>query len=155
MTQPELRRFQTAIFTWLALFVLDLFFLSSGTAHASPHFQAITIPGKTLEDNPLGDPVERRVAVFTPKLPRFTSKLLTVYYLPGYGGSSEDFLGPNGDEFAASFQQMADAGMPLRMVVPDCRTHWGGSQYLNLEPTWTGASAPNKPRSISTAFPTS
>ncbi len=100
-------------------------------AFASPHFEAIIIPGKVLEDNPLGDPVQRRVAVFTPKLPRFTSKLLTVYYLPGYGGSSEDFLGPNGDEFAIVFQQLADQGMPLRMVVPDCRNRWGGSQYLN------------------------
>ena len=100
-------------------------------AAASPHFEAISIPGKTLEGNPQGDPVERRVAVFTPKLPRFTSKLLTVYYLPGYFGSSEDFLGANGDLFAAVFQQLADRGIPLRMVVPDCKTRWGGSQYLN------------------------
>ncbi len=98
---------------------------------ASPQFEAILIPGKTLEDNPLGDPIQRRVAVFTPKLPRFTSKLLTVYYLPGYGGSSEDFLGPNGSEFADTFQRLADKGMALRLVVPDCRNRWGGSQYLN------------------------
>lgn len=101
------------------------------SAEASPHFEAISIPGKALDGNPLGDPVQRRVAVFTPKLPRFTSKLLTVYYLPGYFGSSEDFLGANGDLFAAVFQQLADRGIPLRMVVPDCKTRWGGSQYLN------------------------
>lgn len=118
-------------FTWLVFTSICTLALQQKEAQASPHFQAITIPGKTLEDNPLGDPVERRVAVFTPKLPRFTSKLLTVYYLPGYGGSSEDFLNSNGDQFAASFQQLADAGMPLRMVVPDCRNRWGGSQYLN------------------------
>jgi pimeloyl-ACP methyl ester carboxylesterase len=100
-------------------------------AEASPHFEAINIPGKTLEGNPQGDPVQRRVAVFTPKLPRFTSKLLTLYYLPGYFGSSEDFLGANGEMFATVFQQLADRGLPLRVVIPDCRNRWGGSQYLN------------------------
>lgn len=98
---------------------------------ASPHFEAIAVPGKTLEGNPLGDPVQRRVAVFTPRLPKFSSKLLTVYYLAGYSGSSEDFLGPNGDKFAEVFQNLADKGIALRMVIPDCRNRWGGSQYLN------------------------
>lgn len=99
--------------------------------NVSPHFEAISISSRTLEDNPLGDPALRQVAVFTPKLPRFTSKLLTVYYLPGYGGSSEDFFNRNGDHFAAAFQKLADKGLPLRMVVVDCRNRWGGSQYLN------------------------
>jgi S-formylglutathione hydrolase FrmB len=98
---------------------------------AAPHFEPLTVPGRLLEGNPLGDPVQRRVAVFTPKLPRFTSKLLSVYYLPGYGGSSEDFFGSSGDRFAAAFQGLADKGMALRMVVVDCRNRWGGSQYLN------------------------
>jgi pimeloyl-ACP methyl ester carboxylesterase len=98
---------------------------------AAPHFDPILIPGRLLEGNPLGDPVQRRVAVFTPVLPRFTSKLLTVYYLPGYGGSSEDFFGRSGNRFAEAFQNLADKGIPLRMVVVDCRNRWGGSQYLN------------------------
>ncbi|MEK0446086.1 MAG: hypothetical protein RLZZ399_1407 [Verrucomicrobiota bacterium] len=101
------------------------------SAFASPHFEAVRVPGNMLENNPLGDPVERRVAVFTPELPRFSSKLITCYYLPGYGGSSEDFLGPNGEQFAAIFQQLANKGMAFRMVVVDCRNRWGGSQYLN------------------------
>lgn len=107
--------------------------LASGTAtlRAVPHFEPILIPGRLLEGNPLGDPTQRRVAVFTPKLPRFTSKLLTVYYLPGYGGSSEDFFGRTGEHFAAAFQNLADKGLSLRMVVVDCRNRWGGSQYVN------------------------
>ncbi|MEI6714258.1 MAG: alpha/beta hydrolase [Verrucomicrobiota bacterium] len=104
---------------------------SGGRLQGSPHFEAVRVPGRALADNPLGDPVERRVAVFTPELPRFSSKLLTCYYLPGYGGSSEDFLGPNGGHFATVFQQLADQGIALRMVVVDCRNRWGGSQYLN------------------------
>jgi pimeloyl-ACP methyl ester carboxylesterase len=124
-------RFQAFLVALVSATALWLGFFHAQRAHASPHFEAITIPGKTLEDNPLEDPVQRRVAVFTPKLPRFTSKLLTVYYLPGYGGSSEDFLGPNGEDFAALFQELADNGIALRMVIPDCRNRWGGSQYLN------------------------
>jgi pimeloyl-ACP methyl ester carboxylesterase len=108
-----------------------LAWVCSSAAAAAPHFESITIPGRLLEGNPLGDPAQRRVAVFTPKLPRFTSKLLTVYYLPGYGGSSEDFFGRSGDRFAEVFQNLADKGIPLRMVVVDCRNRWGGSQYLN------------------------
>ncbi|MEY2598600.1 MAG: hypothetical protein RLZZ142_859 [Verrucomicrobiota bacterium] len=105
--------------------------LAGGLVEASPHFEAVRVPGKTLEGNPLGDPAERRVAVFTPELPRFSSKLTTCYYLPGYGGSSEDFLGPNGARFAEVFQDLANKGIPMRMVVVDCRNRWGGSQYLN------------------------
>lgn len=132
-TRSTLRRskLQLRALFWLTVFGVWAGLILSREVQASPHFQSFEIPGKTLEDNPLGDPVKRTVAVFTPKLPRFTSKLLTVYYLPGYGGSSEDFLSHSGDHFAELFQQMADNGMPLRMVVPDCRNRWGGSQYLN------------------------
>lgn len=98
---------------------------------AAPHFDAISVPGKALEGNPLGDPVERKVAVFTPELPRFSSKLINCYYLPGYGGSSEDFFGATGRRFAEVFQDLADKGLALRMIVLDGRNRWGGSQYLN------------------------
>jgi pimeloyl-ACP methyl ester carboxylesterase len=117
---------------WTHALLLGLAALAGGAVSlAAPHFDPIVIPGRLLEGNPLGDPVQRRVAVFTPELPRFTSKLLTVYYLPGYGGSSEDFFGGAGNRFAAAFQNLADKGIPLRMVVVDCRNRWGGSQYLN------------------------
>jgi pimeloyl-ACP methyl ester carboxylesterase len=133
LTLVTLRRSKLQLWAlfWLMTMGVWTGLLRGPEAQASPHFQSFEIPGKTLEDNPLGDPVKRKVAVFTPKLPRFTSKLLTVYYLPGYGGSSDDFLKYSGDHFAELFQQMADNGMPFRMVVPDCRNRWGGSQYLN------------------------
>lgn len=100
-------------------------------ALAAPHFEAVEIPGKILAGNPLSDPVERRAAVFTPTFAGPTSNLITVYYLPGYGGCSEDFLGSKGAGFVRMIQGLADKGIPLRMVIPDCRNRWGGSQYLN------------------------
>ena len=112
--------------------ILSAVFLSLATvAQASPHFEAVRVPGKALVENPLGDPVERRVAVFTPELPKFTSKLMTCYYLPGYGGSSEDFIGWHGARFAEIFQELANQGLAMRLVVVDCRNRWGGSQYIN------------------------
>ena len=103
----------------------------SGLLAGTPHFEPVSVPGRALEGNPLGDPVQRRVAVFTPELPQFSSKLMTCYYLPGFGGSSEDFIGSRGGRLADVFQQLADQGIPMRVVAVDCRNRWGGSQYLN------------------------
>jgi pimeloyl-ACP methyl ester carboxylesterase len=98
-------------------------------AHAG--FEAVSIPGKLLEGNPLGDPVQRRVAVLTAVGARTDAPLRTVYYLPGYGSSAEDFLGGAGQGFVRAAQQLAGDGVPCRIVVVDCRNRWGGSQYLN------------------------
>ncbi|RFC42546.1 MAG: enterochelin esterase [Verrucomicrobia bacterium] len=100
-------------------------------ADAAPHFEAVTVPGVLLVGNPLGDPTERRVAVFTPEKTSAGAGLITVYYLPGFGGSSESFLGAGGEAFARVLQGLAEEGLPVRMVVLDCRNRWGGSQYLN------------------------
>ena len=98
---------------------------------AAPRFEAVTIPGKTLQGNPLADPHQRRAAIFTPDLPQNPGKLPTIYYLPGYGGSSENYLGFGGNRFASAFQAFSERHKPVRIVVLDCRNRWGGSQYLN------------------------
>jgi S-formylglutathione hydrolase FrmB len=108
-----------------------LWFLAPALVCAAPHFEAITVPGVLLRGNPLGDPVERHVAVFTPESTNTGLALITVYYLPGFGGSSEPFLGGGGEPFARVLQRLAEEGLPVRMVVLDCRNRWGGSQYLN------------------------
>ena len=98
---------------------------------ASPHFKPVPISSRILEGNPLGDPSQRRLAVFEPEHVSPGALLSTVYYLPGYGGSSEDFLGAWGGRFSEMLQTLADAGTPLVVVVVDCRNRWGGSQYIN------------------------
>ncbi len=114
-----------------SLALLLLSFWCTSQLPAAPRFEAVPIPGKTLAGNPLADPHERRAAVFTPDLPGKPAKLSTVYYLPGYGGSSENFLGFGGSRFAAAFQEFSEKYKPVRIVVLDCRNRWGGSQYLN------------------------
>ncbi len=111
---------------------LALLLLSVGNAvYADSNFLPFPVPGITLRGNPLGDPSERRVAVSIPATVSADSPQITVYYLPGYGGSSEQFLGPNASPFSRSLRDLAVEGIHVRLVVVDCRNRWGGSQYLN------------------------
>ncbi len=115
-----------------AIFLLLLSsLLFAKTAFAGTRIESVKIPGTTLKDNPLEDPVERRVAVFCPELAQGAPNPRLVYYLPGYGASSEDFFGFEGWGFQKVVQELADGGIPVRVIVVDCRNRWGGSQYLN------------------------
>jgi S-formylglutathione hydrolase FrmB len=111
-------------------FAVLLFVSGAVPGRAESRFEPFTIPGVTLQGNPLGDPAERRVAVYTPENVA-AEELTTVYYLPGYGGGSEQFLGTWGGPFGKALQELAQEQIPVRMVVVDCRNRWGGSQYLN------------------------
>ncbi|MEI6872072.1 MAG: alpha/beta fold hydrolase [Verrucomicrobiota bacterium] len=123
---PDSRYFKR-VFSLQALF----FVLLVLTGSATPHFEPVPIASLILKKNPLGDPFERRLAVFRPEKIPVGAKVSTVYYLPGYGGSSEDFLGAWGGRFSEMLQALADAGIPLQVIVVDCRNRWGGSQYIN------------------------
>lgn len=76
------------------------------------------------------DPVARKAAVFIPSQYSETTPLPIVYYLPGFGGSSEGFI-KDQQKWLKFTQQLADTGTPVLLVVSDARTRWGGSQYLN------------------------
>ncbi len=114
---------------WLAL----LFAFEPARA---ARLDTLEIPGPTLRDNPLGDRALRRVAVFAPEKPAATTDLPLVIYLPGWGGSSEEALatGPSA-WFAGVVDRLTAAGAPLRLAVVDCRSRYGGSQYLNSSAT--------------------
>ncbi len=95
-------------------------------------FEVLEVAGEKLRDNPLGDPAARRVAVFIPADAAPGKPLPIVYYLPGYGGSSDDFIAQGErSPFFALVQQLAADGLPLIIAVPDGRNRFGGSQYLN------------------------
>ena len=99
-------------------------------AELLPQLNIITFPGHSLEGNSLHDPVIRRLAIFAPAQFKPGERLPVVYYLPGYGGSS---AGPilHSNQWLALTGKIADQITPMIIVVPDCRTRWGGSQYLN------------------------
>lgn len=93
-------------------------------------FVPVSIPGETLRGNPLGDPVARIAAVYEPKVAGGEG-MKTLYYLPGYGGGSEEYLHGAGGGFIRILQKLADGGLPVRLVVVDARNRFGGSQFLN------------------------
>ena len=99
-------------------------------------FEALAIPGEALRGNPLGDPVERRVAIFSPPGVQPSEALPIVYFLPGWGGSPDEFLeGGAGATFAQMLGELPAAGQRVRLVVVDGRTRWGGSQFVNSAAT--------------------
>ncbi|MEA3211541.1 MAG: hypothetical protein QOE70_4598 [Chthoniobacter sp.] len=99
---------------------------------SAARLEVLEITGRTLQGNPLNDPVARRVAIFAPRETRAGQALPIVYYLPGFGASSEDFIADGERSWCAGLvQQLADHGLPLVVAVVDCRNRWGGSQYLN------------------------
>ncbi len=96
---------------------------------------AVEFDSKVLADNPLGDRTHRRLAVFAPKDSSSGDVLPIVIYLPGWGGSSENYLTPGGGGFPGLIEALAKDGFPLRIAVVDGRSRYGGSQFLNSAAT--------------------
>ena len=99
-------------------------------AQAEPRLDVLEFPSVELKHNPLHDPVIRKVAVFLPAQYETNQSLPIVYYLPGYGNSSEKFI-KDAKKWQAFTQQLAEEVAPVLFVVVDGRNRWGGSQYLN------------------------
>jgi putative esterase len=89
-----------------------------------------------LRDNPLGDPANRRLPVILP--PDYSAESERRYpvliALTGFTGRgimllNDDAWQPN---LAERLERLYAAGMPHAIVVlPDCFTRYGGSQYIN------------------------
>ncbi len=105
-------------------------FLVALACAAQPRLDILDVPGRTLRDNPLHDPVERKAAILLPAQYATNSHLRVVYFLPGYGGSPDSYI-RQPDKWLKLVQAEADRGLPMVLVVVDGRTRWGGSQYLN------------------------
>ncbi|HUR39058.1 MAG TPA: alpha/beta hydrolase-fold protein [Planctomycetota bacterium] len=93
---------------------------------------------KVLRGNPLGDPAVRRTPIYLP--PSYPRKRYPVYYMltgfTGFGemmiqrGAWSESLPERLDRLIAA-KKMAEA----IVVMPDCFTRYGGSQYLNSTAT--------------------
>lgn len=94
---------------------------------------------QALEGNPLGDPATRRVPVYLPPGYDPAKRYPSIYLLSSYGSRGLKFL--NDDLWEENIQQRLDrliaAGQvrPMLVVMPDCSTRYGGSQFLNSEAT--------------------
>ncbi len=93
-----------------------------------------------LKNNPLGDKFVRDVIVYLP--PNYVEsdeKFPVVYCLTGFTGRGAMLL--NDSAFAPNFAERMDKLIgngtikPIIAVLPDCFTHYGGSQYINSSAT--------------------
>jgi enterochelin esterase-like enzyme len=97
--------------------------------------ERFTFDSRLLANNPLGDPSEREVIVYVPPGVREGDRLPTVTMLPGYVGHPSGVVAF--DPFKRNTIELLDAQivarecLPFYLVLPDCMTRWGGSQFLD------------------------
>lgn len=100
-----------------------------------------TISSIVLKDNPLGDPCRREVPVYLP--PSYGTirrrRYPVLYYLVGFTGSSRGAVNYNPwkENLVERFDRLIASGVAREaiLVIPDCFTSYGGSQYLNSSAT--------------------
>ncbi len=95
-----------------------------------------TMTSEVLKGNPLGDPFVRRVPVYLP--PGYESgsaRYPSVYVLTGFTGRGTMLLNDStwDENIAQRMDRLVAEGkvQPMILVMPDCFTYLGGSQYLN------------------------
>lgn len=104
-----------------------------------PNLGFATIPGSMLEGNPLGDPATRRVPVYLPPSYDGMKRFPVIYLLSGFASTGASFL--NYGFGRPTLPEMTDllirsGAMPETIVVmPDCMTRYGGSQYVDSTAT--------------------
>lgn len=92
-----------------------------------------------LENNPLGDKHIRDLYVYLPPDYEENKTFPTVYALTGFTGRGKMFL--NDAAFAPNLAERLDKLIndgkirPMIVVMPDCFTYYGGSQYINSSAT--------------------
>lgn len=100
----------------------------------------ITFTSELLRGNPMRDPHERRVPVYLP--PGYgagSDRYPVVYLLAGFSGRGTAMLNETmwDENIAQRLDRLIASGAirPLIVVMPDCATRLGGSQYINSTAT--------------------
>ena len=95
-----------------------------------------TITSAVLRGNPLGDPFVRRVPIYLPPdYEKDRARFPVVFVLAGFTGRGITFL--NDAPWEETLPQRMDRLLaqgkvrPMILVMPDCFTRLGGSQYIN------------------------
>jgi enterochelin esterase family protein len=118
----------------LRVFALKIKFMIQGTIKILRHESEI------LKNNPLGDKHTRDLYVYLPpNYEKSTEKFPVVYCLTGFTGRGKMLL--NDSAFTANLAERMDLLIgenkikPMIVVMPDCFTYYGGSQYINSSAT--------------------
>lgn len=91
---------------------------------------------EVLKTNPLGDPHVRDLFVYLPhEYSTGDKRYPVVYSLSGFSGRGKMMLNDNPfvPNLAERMDKLIDEGTvrPMIVVMPDCFTYYGGSQYIN------------------------
>lgn len=99
-----------------------------------------TIDSAILSGNPLGDPAQRAVAVYLP--PGYDDnqrRYPSTYVLAGFNARGRMLLNESAfdENLAERMDRLIFSGtvQPMILVMPDCLTAYGGSQYINSAAT--------------------
>jgi enterochelin esterase family protein len=94
---------------------------------------------EVLKNNPLGDKSEREIYVYLPPQYDGEKRFPVVYCLTGFTGRGKMLL--NDNAFTPNLAERMDKLIteekikPMIVVMPDCFTYFGGSQYINSTAT--------------------
>lgn len=111
----------------------------TSTAAPQPNLVFETVPGRTLEGNPLKDPAPRRVPVYLPPSYDGTRRFPVIYLLAGFASTGTSFMNFSFGrrtipEMVDNMIRMGDMEETI-LVMPDCMTRYGGSQYVDSTAT--------------------
>lgn len=102
--------------------------------------EVVTFTSEILRNNPMHDPHERRIPIYLPAAYAHSrERYPTVYLLAGFSGRGTALL--NEMTWDENVPQRLDrliasgAMRPMIVVMPDCMTRLGGSQYINSTAT--------------------
>lgn len=104
-------------------------------SRSRPSVITVPVPGVTLAGNPASDPPERFVPVYLPPSYDGVKRFPVIYLLSGFASTGASFM--NFSFGRATVPEMADrliAAGSMReciIVMPDCMTRYGGSQYVD------------------------
>lgn len=107
---------------------------TQGTVHFLKHDSDV------LKGNPLGDKHVRDLIVYTPPgYEESGERYPSVYCLTGFTGRGRMLLNDNAfaPNLAERMDKQINSGLikPMIVVMPDCFTYYGGSQYINSTAT--------------------
>ncbi|MBN1965312.1 MAG: esterase, partial [Anaerolineae bacterium] len=99
--------------------------------------EQLTLTSDVLRENPLGDPYDRTLPVYLP--PGYDGgdacRYPVIVMLTGYSGSGPQLLNVRAwdESLPQQLDRLIGSGQmrPAIVVMPDCFTRYGGSQYLN------------------------
>lgn len=93
------------------------------------------LTSRVLVDNPLGDPIERELIVYTPPGYSEARRYPVVLALVGFTGTGAHLFNadPLGEPLDRRLDRLIATGAcpPVIVAAPDCFTRVGGNQYIN------------------------